>query len=135
MKVAIIGGGIGGLTTALAFKQANIPFKVYESAPELKPVGAGIIIANNAMQVFRYFGIAEAIAANGNRISTMNITKPGLEILSSGNLGHFEKNIACPISPFIEHVCTKYSSIALAKKTSAFIKSYGPYPVKKTALY
>jgi 2-polyprenyl-6-methoxyphenol hydroxylase-like FAD-dependent oxidoreductase len=91
MKVAIIGGGIGGLTTALALKRANIPFKVYESAQELKPVGAGIIIANNAMQVFRYFGIEGEITAQGNRISIMNITKPGLEIISSGNLQHFEK--------------------------------------------
>ncbi|NML20700.1 hypothetical protein HHL16_07435 [Pseudoflavitalea sp. G-6-1-2] len=91
MEVAIIGAGIGGLTTALAFKQAGIPFKIYESAPELKPVGAGIIIANNAMQVFRYFGLAEKIAAGGNRISVMNITKPGLQPLSSGSLEYFEK--------------------------------------------
>jgi 2-polyprenyl-6-methoxyphenol hydroxylase-like FAD-dependent oxidoreductase len=91
MKIAIIGGGIGGLTTALALRQANIPFVVYESAPELKPVGAGIIIANNAMQVFRYLGIAGEVASSGHRISIMNVTKPGLEILSSGDLGYFEK--------------------------------------------
>ena len=91
MEVAIIGGGIGGLTTALAFKQAGIPFKVFESAPEVRPVGAGIIIANNAMQVFRYFGLHEKIVAGGNRISAMNITRPGLEPLSSGRLEYFEK--------------------------------------------
>ena len=50
MSIALIGGGIGGLTTALALKKANIPFILYEATPEIKPVGAGIVMANNAFQ-------------------------------------------------------------------------------------
>ncbi|MEM9929114.1 MAG: NAD(P)-binding protein, partial [Bacteroidota bacterium] len=38
---AIIGGGIGGLTTALTFQQNGIPFQVFERAPALNEVGAG----------------------------------------------------------------------------------------------
>lgn len=50
-RIAIIGGGIGGLIAALAFKRKGLNVIVYESATEIKPVGAGIGIANNAMQI------------------------------------------------------------------------------------
>lgn len=91
MKIAIIGAGIGGLTTALALKKAGISFKVYESADELKPVGAGIILAMNAMQVYSHLGLADKIAENGNRISAINLTKPNFDKLSSNDLNFFEK--------------------------------------------
>ncbi|WP_447636825.1 FAD-dependent monooxygenase [Flavobacterium microcysteis] len=91
MEIAIIGAGIGGLTTALALKKAGISFKVYESADELKPVGAGIILAMNAMQVYSDLGLADKIAGNGNRISAINLTKPNFDKLSSNDLVFFEK--------------------------------------------
>ena len=91
MEVAIIGAGIGGLATALALKSAQIPFRIYEGAPALEPVGAGIMIANNAMQAFRNWGIAEAAVALGNRISVMNLTRPDLKPISSNDLGWFEE--------------------------------------------
>jgi 2-polyprenyl-6-methoxyphenol hydroxylase-like FAD-dependent oxidoreductase len=65
MKAIIIGGGIGGLTTAIALKQQGIDFEIYEAAPELKPVGAGIVMASNAMQVFQRLGIEKKIMAAG----------------------------------------------------------------------
>jgi 2-polyprenyl-6-methoxyphenol hydroxylase-like FAD-dependent oxidoreductase len=91
MEVAIIGAGIGGLATALALKKARIPFRIYEGAPALEPVGAGIMIANNAMQAFRTWGIADQAAALGSRISVMNLTRPDLSPISSSDLGWFEE--------------------------------------------
>ena len=58
MKISIIGGGIGGLTLGNFLKQQNIDFKIYESAPEIKTVGAGIAMAGNAMQIFDKLGRA-----------------------------------------------------------------------------
>lgn len=60
-KLSIIGAGIGGLTLALTLKQAGFPFTVYESAPEIKPVGAGIVMANNALRIFEKLGIWKKI--------------------------------------------------------------------------
>ncbi|MEZ0007245.1 2-polyprenyl-6-methoxyphenol hydroxylase-like FAD-dependent oxidoreductase [Flavobacterium sp. 28YEA47A] len=91
MEIAIIGAGIGGLTTALALKKAGISFKIYESADELKPVGAGIILAMNAMRVYSHLGMADKIARNGNRISVINLTKPNFDKISSNDLVFFEK--------------------------------------------
>lgn len=90
-SIAIIGGGIGGLTTALTLKQLGHPVTVYESASEMKPVGAGIVLANNAMQVFRKLGIQSKIEAAGNRVSLMDITDERLRTISSLDLTRFEE--------------------------------------------
>ena len=57
-NIAIIGGGIGGLTTAIALKQRGITAHVYDAARELRAVGAGIWMPSNAMQVFGRLQIA-----------------------------------------------------------------------------
>ncbi|MGC4020903.1 MAG: FAD-dependent monooxygenase [Cyclobacteriaceae bacterium] len=68
MKAAIVGAGIGGLTTAIALKQAGIDFEIFESAPEIRPIGAGIVMASNAMQVFQRLGIEKKIISSGLEI-------------------------------------------------------------------
>ncbi len=91
MSVAIIGAGIGGLTTALALKKHNIPFTVFEAATELKPVGAGIILANNAMQVFRQLGIHTEIERIGNPLYFTTLSKPDFSPLTRVDLKPFEQ--------------------------------------------
>lgn len=86
IKVAIVGGGIGGLTMAIALKRANIPFVVYEASKKIKPVGAGIAIANNAMQVYHYLGIADKITVKGVCISKVALTNMNLEVLNTTDL-------------------------------------------------
>ena len=44
VRIAIIGGGIGGLTTAIALRQFGFEPEVYEQAPALLDVGAAIAI-------------------------------------------------------------------------------------------
>lgn len=89
--ITIIGAGIGGLTTALTLKQKDFQVSVYESAAEIKPVGAGIILANNAMQVMKKFGLQEKLEKAGNRISAMKITDQKLKPLSVVDLSSFEQ--------------------------------------------
>src|SRR4029079_3465578 len=60
-KVAIIGAGIGGLTAALALIRQGIGVDVYEQAPELKELGAGVQISSNGARVLDSWGLgAEA---------------------------------------------------------------------------
>ena len=61
----IIGAGIAGLTAALALRQRGVAAVVYEAAPQILPLGAGIWMAPNAMQVFERLGLAARIDAGG----------------------------------------------------------------------
>ena len=61
--LAIIGGGIGGLTAALALQQAGYEPEVFEQAPALLDVGAAIAIWPNAMRVLDHLQLSETILA------------------------------------------------------------------------
>ncbi len=67
MKVLIAGGGIGGLTAALCCTHFGHDVVVFEQAPELGEVGAGIQVPPNAMKVFETLGIDHLIANNAFR--------------------------------------------------------------------
>jgi salicylate hydroxylase len=60
-RVAIIGGGIGGATAGCALAQAGLEVSVYEAAPELKEIGAGVALHPNAMRVLRMIGVEDAV--------------------------------------------------------------------------
>ena len=61
--VFIAGAGIGGLTAAACLIEAGHDVQVFEQAPELIEVGAGIQISANAMHVLNALGLGEAISA------------------------------------------------------------------------
>jgi salicylate hydroxylase len=65
MRVLIAGGGIGGLTTAIAMRHQGIDALVLEQASVLTEIGAGIQIAANAAIVLRELGLEAAIRAVG----------------------------------------------------------------------
>src|SRR3954462_10893982 len=59
-RVAIIGAGIGGLTAALALIRQGVGVDVYEQAPELRELGAGVQISSNGTRVLHALGLGEA---------------------------------------------------------------------------
>jgi salicylate hydroxylase len=63
LRIAIIGGGIGGLTLALALRQRNIAADVFEQAPELTEIGAAVALSANATRELRRLGCLDPIAA------------------------------------------------------------------------
>ena len=64
-RVAVVGGGIGGLTTALALHQAGFQVTVFERATALAEVGAALQVAPNAGRVLVHLGLGPALAACG----------------------------------------------------------------------
>lgn len=67
MKALIAGGGIGGLTAALAFHHIGWDADIFEQAPAISEIGAGVQISPNGMKVFQALGIADAISDAGFR--------------------------------------------------------------------
>jgi salicylate hydroxylase len=56
-RVAIVGGGLGGLAAAAFLHQAGVPATVYEQARALREVGAGIMVPPNAVRMLRRLGV------------------------------------------------------------------------------
>jgi 2-polyprenyl-6-methoxyphenol hydroxylase-like FAD-dependent oxidoreductase len=61
MRVIIIGGGIGGLTAAIALKRCGIDAEVYERSPLLQDVGAGISLWPNAVKALEQLGLGDLL--------------------------------------------------------------------------
>ncbi|KAJ9641703.1 hypothetical protein H2204_002765 [Knufia peltigerae] len=76
-KVAVIGGGIGGLCTALSlnYQCGNaIEIDIYEQAPQYKEIGAGVGIGTNAAKLLHNIGLREKIASIAGKRSGIWIT-------------------------------------------------------------
>jgi 2-polyprenyl-6-methoxyphenol hydroxylase-like FAD-dependent oxidoreductase len=65
MRVIVVGGGIAGLTAAIALRRARHEVVLLERAPRIDPVGAGITLFANAMNALDRLDAREAVAARG----------------------------------------------------------------------
>ena len=71
MKIAIVGGGIGGLTTALALSQNSHDITVFERSAGIREIGAGVQISPNAGRLLHSLGLGAAyseISVNPHRV-------------------------------------------------------------------
>ncbi|HUC52341.1 MAG TPA: FAD-dependent monooxygenase [Xanthobacteraceae bacterium] len=69
-KIVIVGGGIGGLFTANALIAKGFPVAVYEQAPALGEVGAGVYITPNSMRHLQRVGLGEQVEKWGARVGS-----------------------------------------------------------------
>src|SRR5260370_29541228 len=60
--IAVVGGGIGGLTLGLALRRHGLPAQVFERAPELTEVGAAVALAADGTRVLRELGLSDQLA-------------------------------------------------------------------------
>jgi 5-methylphenazine-1-carboxylate 1-monooxygenase len=82
-EVLIIGGGIGGLTAALSLHAAGFSVRVFESAPELRPLGVGLNLLPHAARELDDLGLLAPLAATGVRCAKIAYhTKRGEPIWS-----------------------------------------------------
>ncbi|MGY8998645.1 MAG: FAD-dependent monooxygenase [Rhodospirillales bacterium] len=72
-KILIVGGGFGGLTTALALGQRGIPVHVFEGAPEFGAIGYGIQFGPNIFHVFDRLGISDDVRMAGDEPTAVSM--------------------------------------------------------------
>ncbi len=71
--ILIAGGGIGGLCTAIALQKQGFCVKVFEAAGEIKPLGAGLVLAANAVRALDFIGIKEVVVKEGKMLNAFTI--------------------------------------------------------------
>lgn len=116
-KISIIGSGIGGLTTAIALQQKGFEVELFDQAECLKPVGAGIFLANNAMQVYKSLGLDKTISQSGFPVSQLKVTKSDLSTLTAMDLSDFEKRYKVKNTAIHRHVLQDILIKALKPET------------------
>jgi salicylate hydroxylase len=74
LKVAVVGGGPGGLATAIALsKIPHIQVTLYEQASILREVGAGINIGTNTWNVLELLGVADTLTSGHPTWTVLNM--------------------------------------------------------------
>ena len=67
LRVAVVGGGIGGSAAANALLQAGMDVRLYEQAPALTEVGAGVALQPNGIRMLRQLGLGDGLLRCGAR--------------------------------------------------------------------
>jgi 2-polyprenyl-6-methoxyphenol hydroxylase-like FAD-dependent oxidoreductase len=73
-KAIIIGGGIGGVTAAIALKQAGLDVTVYERAEELREVGSGLPLWTNALRTLHVLGLTGELEKLGVQVTSVRVS-------------------------------------------------------------
>jgi 2-polyprenyl-6-methoxyphenol hydroxylase-like FAD-dependent oxidoreductase len=73
MHATIIGAGIAGLALAKGLRAVGFDVEVFEQAPELKPLGAGIALTANGLRALRALGLYEAVIKRGEEIRRISV--------------------------------------------------------------
>jgi 2-polyprenyl-6-methoxyphenol hydroxylase-like FAD-dependent oxidoreductase len=91
-KAIIIGGGIGGVTAAIALKRVGLDVTVYERAEELQEVGSGLPLWTNALRTLHILGLTEELEKLGVQVRSVRVsTWKGDTLTDTSNDKHLKK--------------------------------------------
>ena len=82
MKAIIIGGGIGGITAAIALKRTGLDVAVYERAEELREVGSGLPLWTNALRALHVLDMTDDLEKSGVQVRSVRVTTWNGDILT-----------------------------------------------------
>ena len=94
-SIGIVGGGIGGVATAVALHQFGFNAVVYERSARLHEVGAGMMLWPNATRVLQELGLLEEVLARSGRNTNFLVRTSSGEILMNIALGKFDVPAVC----------------------------------------
>lgn len=129
-RIVIIGAGIGGLTAAIALREAGFEVEVHERADAIKPVGAGLTLQPNAVLALRRLGLGDEIERAGAPLRAGGVMRsdgrPLMSVpstlseelehaLGAGILGIHRATLhelllqkLAPVRPRLGHACTGF---------------------------
>ena len=95
LNVGIAGGGIGGVAAAVALERAGVRATVYERAPRLYEVGAGMMLWPNATRVLKELELLDRVAARSGPNTSFLVRADRGKILMNIALGRFDVPALC----------------------------------------
>jgi 2-polyprenyl-6-methoxyphenol hydroxylase-like FAD-dependent oxidoreductase len=95
VNIGIVGGGIGGVAAAVALHQAGFDATVYERAPQLREVGAGMMLWPNAMRVLQTLGLLEEVLERSGLSTHFLVRASSGAQLMNISLGKFDVPAVC----------------------------------------
>ena len=96
MRVLIIGGGIGGLAAAVGLRQAGFTAAVYERAPEVTEVGAGLTVWTNAVRALARLGVGPAVEKVATPLRTSELRTWRGKLLAEMDLARIGEKYGFP---------------------------------------
>jgi 2-polyprenyl-6-methoxyphenol hydroxylase-like FAD-dependent oxidoreductase len=96
MKAIIIGGGIGGLSTALALRRVGVHADVFEQAAELREVGSGLTVWAGAIPALEQLGVAERVLSKSSKTERFEVRTRTGRRLSTAPLFRLEPKPGVP---------------------------------------
>jgi 2-polyprenyl-6-methoxyphenol hydroxylase-like FAD-dependent oxidoreductase len=124
MRAIIVGAGIGGLSAALALRRVGVGVTVYERAPGLTEVGAGISLWANALRALDHIGAGPAVRAVSLPIQQSEFrVRDGYRVAASYPTAAFEQRFG--VAPFVAMVHRAELVAALAGCLPAGVARYG----------
>ena len=94
MKAVVVGGGIGGVATAVALGREGVDVELCERAPELRDIGAGKSVWENGVQALDHLGVADEVLAVGSPVDSLVIATWRGRALQKIPVGRLGRNIA-----------------------------------------
>jgi 2-polyprenyl-6-methoxyphenol hydroxylase-like FAD-dependent oxidoreductase len=97
-KALIVGAGIGGLTAALALREAGIDATVFEQAPRLQDVqaGGGLLVWNNGMRALREIGLNEQAEQSAAVLDVTTFNSYRGDVLATWPIEQVAQNLGVP---------------------------------------
>lgn len=103
MNFAAIGAGVAGLATAIALRQAGHTVAVYEQAPAIRSLGAGIVCWPNASWVLDALAVWRRLRPLGTPVHTMRRLTPDSELLGSLDVRILDQQMGHPSVAVLRH--------------------------------
>lgn len=115
MKIAIIGAGIGGLTTGIALQKFGFDVEIYEQAEQILPVGAAISLWSNGVKCLNYLGLHHDIVRLGGQMNTL--------AYADGKSGQYLTQFS--LSPLIQAVGQRPYPVSRAELQNLLMDTFG----------
>lgn len=96
-RIGIVGGGIAGLTAAIALaRDERFEVVVYEKAPEARGRGAALLVWSNAITALSSIGLADEVKNAAAALDVTEVRSAGGELLSSLPIGTWSERVGAP---------------------------------------